>query len=199
MPTHSDAELLWTIVRALGGCNDSVRILTDECREPLLKLIRKKLPQRSPLRKQFGSDDFLQMVYMAAFTGDLGNKAFQSPQGFLRYLKVIAENALRDTIRKHLLSQRSCFGHEISLDVVLAKGEPASEDRDERDQATKEMHRRLAISVAKLPLAYRTVAKYWLDGDTPAEIAIRIKVDVGLVYRSLESAKRRVRGDWQEE
>jgi RNA polymerase sigma factor (sigma-70 family) len=191
MPSPLSDDPVELLRQAQAGSNEAATRFYELYKKPMLRAIRRRLDSR--LRRAFDSDDFVQDAFKEILAKEFAAADFSTPHALLAFVSKTAENKVRDKLRKHLQSQRSSFGHETSLDQLQSAAEieaPRTEPLDAEDRA------RLQKEMSKLPPAYRAIMESWLEGHKPADIAVFLAIDVGIVYRCVESTKRKWKNDW---
>src|SRR6516225_9066978 len=109
-------DLVILVRRAQEGCAESARMVYERCREPLLRVIRKVIPQ--PLRRLEDSDDFLQSTFTQIFTRHFSDEVLRGPETLWPYLKRIAENQVRDARRKYLVAEKHQLCRDVPLEIL---------------------------------------------------------------------------------
>jgi RNA polymerase sigma factor (sigma-70 family) len=186
-------NLVEFVRQAQEGSNDAAQALYDQCREPLLTVIRIFI--FPPLRRLYDSDDFLLMTLEAVFTRHFSDEVLQSRETLWPYLKRIAENKVRDANRK-FLSPREDILRDVSLDTLTPEEQDKLISKDlspEEIYLLKELvEERLEDFIGQLPDMLQTIVRLSLKGATGDEIAHGLGVDAKRVYRAIEWLRKKI-------
>lgn len=185
MPASSSDDIRDLFTRAHAGDQEAAQILFDKWREPMLYVIRKQLDRR--LRRIFDSTDFVQEALAELFARQIAVADFSTPQAFMAFVKRIAENKVRDSVRKHLQSQRSNISKEVPLDRLPTAEEARILCADGDGGPVEE---RLRARLEKLPLVHKKIMELWLDGHSPSAIAAALGLETKAVYRCMERSRQ---------
>jgi RNA polymerase sigma factor (sigma-70 family) len=188
---ESDSSL---IARAVEGDRDA-----------LTQLLHKHGPQLrqhlhiSPTWRAFlDIEDVLQVTYLEAFLR-IRQLISREPAAFARWLRMIAENSLRNAIkelgrdkranpRRRLRSPTLDESTALLLERVARTSMTAS-----RIVRNKESQEALLQAVARLPRTYRAVVELCdLEGKSPAEVARTLGRSAGAVHMLRARAHQRL-------
>jgi len=171
------------VKRAVGGDADALSILLAEFGprlEAALHIGRRWRPV-------IDVADVMQVTYLEAFT-QIGRF---NPEGgsFLRWLRTIAANNLRDAIRGLSGRNRPPPERRIAMDgntdsmVELFESLNATTTTPSRASGKNEIHALIRAAVDRLPTDYRTVVQtYDLDGKSIADVATALDRSKGAVH-----------------
>ncbi|HMF17132.1 MAG TPA: sigma-70 family RNA polymerase sigma factor [Gemmataceae bacterium] len=186
-------DLVSLVRQAQEGSADAVRLVYDRCREPLLMVIRKVIPQ--PVRRLEDSEDFLQATFTQVFTKHFSDEVLRGPETLWPYLKRIAENQVRDARRKYLVAEKHQLCRDVPLEI-LGNQHEALQCRDFSPHEAlilKELVQdRLDDLIRKLPSPLRPIVKLLLEGYSGAEIAHQLDIEMKRVYRAIGWLKKQV-------
>ena len=178
------------------------RLLLDHY-EPLSAHVAAGLP--AAIRSVVGADDIIQQVYEQVFR-DIGGFEPHEDSSFLAWLKTIADNRIRDSLRRHKAQKRG--GDHRRVTGLPVEGSPFVDDLVEEYAATsatpsREVARREAIqaiqvALADLPEDYRLVVQLrYFDGLSLEETAEAVGKTSGAVRGLLDRAKQKIRESLQ--
>lgn len=185
--------------RAVAGDLAAAECLLVRHLDLLTYHLEPKIP--ATLRSQMSVDDLLQETFIQVFR-DIGRFAPTTDTAFVAWLKVLAENRLRDAIKAAGRRKRgggwSAVGgatkgaqesYVALVDLLSSDGRSPSQSAGRRDAA-----RHLRIAIAGLPEEYREVVRLrHLEGVDVEEIARRLGRTPGAVRGLLDRAKVRLR------
>lgn len=193
---NDHAELL---SRAISGDQGAVEMLLVRCHDVLAMHLEPKIP--ASLRGELSVDDVLQETFIQVFR-DIARFDPTSDRAFTAWLKVLAENRLRDAIKSAGRRKRGGGWTRAAtapvggddryvalVDLLSGDGRSPSQSAGRRDAA-----RLLQIAIAGLPDEYREVVRMrHLEGVEVEEIARRLQRTPGAVRGLLDRAKLRLR------
>jgi RNA polymerase sigma factor (sigma-70 family) len=184
-------DLVTLVRQAQEGCAESARMVYERCRQPLLRVIRKVIPQ--PLRRLEDSDDFLQSTFTQIFTKHFSDEVLRGPETLWPYLRRIAENKVHDAERKFLVSRRHQLGRDVPLENLAGK-DPLSRDISPCEALIlKELvEERLDNLIRQLPGLLRQLVDLLRKGNNGHEIADQLGIEPKRVYRAIAWLKEKV-------
>jgi RNA polymerase sigma factor (sigma-70 family) len=172
---------------------ESARIVYERCRQPLLMVIRKVIPE--PIRRLEDSDDFLQSTFAKIFTKHFSDEVLSGPETLWPYLKAIAQNQVLDARRKFLGSQR----HHLNRDVPLENLGDPDDVLQSRDISPSEalilkelVEERLQDLIRQFPAMLQAIVHLLLEGNNGHEIAGQLGIEPKRVYRAIAWLERKV-------
>jgi RNA polymerase sigma-70 factor (ECF subfamily) len=190
-----DASHEELVRRAAGGDEDALVTLLDGLSVQLHGEIDRRIG--SKYRGLVEADDILQITCLEAF---LRVSSFVgTPEGFLAWLRRIAENNLRDAIKELERDRRPPPGkrvHQPSGEesyVALVERIHATTTTASRVYARHELRQNLDAVLKQLPPDYEQVLRlYELEGLSGAEVAERMGRKHGAVRMLLARARERL-------
>jgi hypothetical protein len=109
-------EFTELIDRARQGCQDSIRILVEQYREPVLRVIRKLLDRR--LRSKLDPIDVLQSVWRTFVRHESWQKHFDDPGHFIAFLTGIAAHKTMNVNRHFLDTEKALVIRERRIEAA---------------------------------------------------------------------------------
>jgi RNA polymerase sigma factor (sigma-70 family) len=177
-PARTEFEHL--LQQARAGNDDAARCLCAAHSEKLRRVIRRYLDPR--LRRQFESDDFLQLVWGSFFTRLNDREMPRSPVELERYLCAVARNKVIDTGRQQLHTQKHAAMKQKSWSKEAAQAacshEPTPSQVAIADERWKEIR-------AAVPPLQQEMLDMLRQGHTHREIAQRFDIHPKVVQRML--------------
>ncbi len=178
---ESDSSL---IAQAVEGDRDALTTLLRRHGPALRQRLRISRTWQGCLE----ADDVLQVTYLEAFLR-IGQLISREPAAFVAWLRTIAENNLRDAIRRLGRDKRANPRRRVrprTLDqstVLLLERVARTSLTASRVVAGKEAQQSLQQAVTQLPQTYRTVVElYDLEGKSPAEVGRALRCSAGAVH-----------------
>ncbi len=150
----------------------------------------------SRLKGQVELDDVMQVTYLEAYLG-IRDFVPAGPQAFRAWLRRIAENNLRDAIRKSDATQRRRAGDESPPWEESCRAlveQLAGSSTPSRVAGRDEAKRLLEAALRQLPADYERVLRlYDLEGHSGPEVARLIGRSHGAVKMLIARARERLR------
>jgi RNA polymerase sigma factor (sigma-70 family) len=178
---ESDSSL---ISRAVEGDRDALAQLLRTYGPRLRQHLRISRTWRGSL----DAEDVLQVTYLEAFLR-IRQLISREPAAFARWLRMIAENNLRNAVKELGRDKRANPHRRVrppTLDestVLLLERVARTSMTASRIVADKESQEALRQAIAQLPRTYRTVVELCdLEGKSPAEVARTLRRSAGAVY-----------------
>jgi RNA polymerase sigma factor (sigma-70 family) len=180
----ASSEISTWLTDVLARCPQSESDLVDRYAERLLSLARRQLPER--LRKRLDPEDLVQSVYRSFFRRlQEGQFAFDDADDVWRLLATITYCKARNLVKHHQRHRRD-VRRETPLDDDLELAVPDErhdEPPGEGDVAMLlECLERLLQDV---PEHHREIVQRRLEGDSIADIAMRVRRSQRTVHRVL--------------
>lgn len=188
---------------AIGGDQAAIdRLLLDHY-DSLAEHVAGSLP--ASIRSVVGTDDIIQQVYAQVFR-DIGGFEPRGESSLLAWLKTIADNRIRDSLRRHRAKKRG--GDHRRVTALPNEGSPFVDDLVEayavtsatpsREVARREAIQAIQIALAELPQDYRLAVQLrYFDGLSLVETAAEVGKTTGAVRGILDRAKQRIRESLQ--
>lgn len=176
------------VAAAHAGDEGALARVIEEHGEDLLKVVRRRLPQR--LRTMFDSQDFVQAFWATFFAHDLETARFESPAALRAYLRTAAANRVTDQVRKRLIRPTTSLNRERPLTDAIAETRAGRADTPSQIAIAEE---RMGSLLKGLPPGHRKVIELKAAGATNAEIAESVGLNEGSVRRILTKAAIRAR------
>lgn len=107
------------IEKARQGCQESIRILVEQYREHVIRVIRRHLDKR--VRSKLDSIDIAQLVWETLLCGDSLQKKFDDPAHFIAYLTGIARHKTLKENRHFLDSEKTSVLRECRIDAAAGE------------------------------------------------------------------------------
>jgi RNA polymerase sigma factor (sigma-70 family) len=101
---QSREDFVSLLQRAREGNLEACRVLFDRFQKKVLMVVRRRLDHR--IRPLLDSFDVTQDVWQSFFCRILPQEAFETPEGFLRYLTTLTENKVLEQNRYHIAVQK---------------------------------------------------------------------------------------------
>lgn len=193
--TPQTAELQ-LIKLAQAGNRDALSRLLFDYEGQLTRFIEGHLP--ISIRSTIGREDICQETFRVAF---LGMDGFENRHegGFYGWLRTIALNQIRDSVKAHQSRKRGGGRTRITYDQFVSNlfGEVEANGASPfRDISRQDICRFLRIMVASLPTNYQNVLRLQFeDGLTYEQIGERIGKSPQAVKGILKRAKDQLRKD----
>jgi RNA polymerase sigma factor (sigma-70 family) len=194
-PPFDDPEcsgkLIVLVPRAQAGCQEAAEELYELCREPLLAIIRRHLYNK--VRRLYDSDDFLMETFRAIFTSHFTRAVLQSPETLWRYLARIAQNKVRDVLRR-LATKRRDLGCELSAEGRYLEEYLYSRELSPHDQVwlREAVADKLKETLHSMDERQRDICLLILQQQNGAEIAHRLQCSRHEVHDALERLEKQL-------
>lgn len=194
----ADSKHLELIRRARQGDEQALGQLLDGHRAYLKLLAQRAVGGR--LDARVDSSDLVQQTCLSAFKNFSGFDGDDEAQ-FVAWLRTIHERNIRDTIRRHVHTQKRAVGNEQSLDdsrmAAVADGAAVASSPSQRAMRDEQAVQ-LAAALAKLPDDQREAVRLrHLEGCTLAELSATFNRSedavAALLKRGLENLRKRLR------
>jgi len=170
------------VLRARAGDVDALRALLEEHEAGLRRRLDRGVPP--PLRRRVSVADVLQETWLVAFRRiaefeDRGDGAFEA------WIAAIADNKLREALRRHLLTEKRAGGREVTRGARPNSSAFRGREPSPSEVAIGEETRvRAEQALAALPDDHREVlGLVQIEGLTLADAAVRMG-------RSYEATKK---------
>jgi RNA polymerase sigma-70 factor (ECF subfamily) len=195
----SEVEELELIVQAIAGSRLAVERLLLDHYTPLVQHLTPLLPVS--LQSVVSVEDVVQEAYSQAFK-DINTFHPSTEESFAAWLKVIAENRLRDVIKSLRRKKRggehyrvqSATDSRLGSAANLAEMLSASGSTPSRSLARREAIRAVQVAMAGLPQEYREAVRLrYYEGLSIEEVARAMHRSSGAVRGLIDRAKRAMR------
>lgn len=178
---------------AVQGDEDALSILLERYGP----LIRQQIQINPKWQGQIELDDVLQVTYLEAFL-HIRESGLTSMNGFVNWLKRIAENNLRDAVRELSAAKRpqdripTPEGMDSYLSLFERFGNSSS--TPSRTAGKREIHQIVLSAINQLPPDYATVLRLFeIEGRSGQEVAASMGRTHGGVRMLLARARDRLR------
>jgi RNA polymerase sigma factor (sigma-70 family) len=181
--------------RAKAGSADAARDLVDRYGDHVLRMVRRRLPER--LRSKFDSLDFVQDVWASFFADPPPPAAFAGAGALVAYLTRMAQNKVAGAVQKRLKTARYNVNRERPLPAATegdASAIPADDPTASQLAIGNETWERLLRHARP---ADRLILVHLRERKTHAEVAAEVGVSVKTVQRVLDRALKHFGGEIQ--
>ena len=194
--TQSSEQVL--VKQAIAGDRAALERLLLDCYQPLVDRIEPKMPPA--LRGVLGAEDIVQQTFAQVFR-DIGSFELRDDASILAWMTSIAENRLKDSIRRHGRKKRGGEHRRVNtpqheaepskdlIEMIAGRGRTPS-----KSLARREAIQAINIAIAGLPEDHRQAIQLryfeYRSLDETAEIMGRT---TGAVRGLLDRAKKKMR------
>lgn len=166
-----------------AGSQEAAWTLVDRYSAQILRCVRRRLP--TALRSKFDSDDYVQAVWLTVFNHRSRLARHASPAEFVAFIGEVANNKVRQEVRKRLRYQKFNVNREQPLDDSQAPDQRLPQATGETPSRIADARERWFRLVQDLPSHYRRFIELRFAGKTYREIAEESGYDPSTVERAL--------------
>ncbi len=184
-----EAEFARLLREIHSGSQEAARAFVAKYGEHIQRVIRHKLEKR--LRPKFDSCDFVQEVFLTFFTAPPPAEAFASPEAFMKYLAVMAQNKVGEANRQRLIFQEHNLNVEKSLEGSARFAAARQPGPDPTASAVFQAKENWEQIVQSEPSTHQPILELLRQGYTQHEIADKLGLSDRTVRRLLRRLHRR--------
>ncbi len=190
------------VQQAIDGDRAALERLLLDCYEPLLARVAPRMPQA--LQGTLGAEDIVQQTFAQVFRdiGKFNVRDDVEDHGVLSWMAAIAENRLRDAIRRQGRKKRGGDVRRVGVGDGR-EGEPTGEfiemiagrgHSPSKSLARREAIGAINVALAGLPEEYRQAIQLrYFDGRSLEETAHEMNRTPGAIRGLLDRAKKKMR------
>ena len=172
--------------RARGGSEDAFGQLVEACRQYLMSIARRELPE--DLQAKVSASDLVQETLMKAREG-FGGFDGCSRRELMGWLRAILRNKVADARRRFTDAAKRDLGREVSLDdsrfARQRAGLPATDPSPSSRARSRETQEQIDRAIAALPENLRTILQlHHRDAIGYDEIACRLGTTADAVRKT---------------
>jgi hypothetical protein len=155
--------------RAGGGCPRAAQELHDCYRDPIVRVIRRRLNRR--LRSLFDIDDFLQQTWAGFCARYLRCRSFESPSELVACLTCLAAHCVTEAERRHLKAAKRDLRRTIPLDSAFVSSLTGPIAPEAGPEAQAVVNDEWEGVLRKLAPWHREIARQLREGARVSEVA----------------------------
>jgi RNA polymerase sigma factor (sigma-70 family) len=160
--------------RVRSGSEDAAWEIIDRFGSQIQRVIHRRLNVR--LRSQFDSTDFTQLVWLSFFRHPEAVHKFTTPHELAAYLMIMARNKVTDETRRQLFTKKYDARRVESYDDHALEKQPRALSR-KTPSAIAVARERWGQLLRGQPPHYQEVARLRFIGETPRDIAEKLKIN----------------------